>query len=637
MKQLVISVFLMTAFVHVGLAQNVGIGTNSPHASAQLDVFSDSKGVLVPRVSLSNTSVAAPVVSPVEGLFVFNTNASIAGAAAAGKGFYYWTGISWVKLISSTEGWSLTGNSFTDTAINFIGTTDNRSLMFRVGNQPAGRIELTSDNLFLGLNAGQSNRSVSAGLGENNTFLGSGAGRNNAFGSSNTYVGASAGSDDRNSFQNTMVGSNAGQTISGGNSNSILGFAAGGSGNGSENTLLGSYSGLRLGTDGTAGALGNVAIGYLSGRYLLNGAGNVTIGRGAGLGNSLNGVGNYNIYIGDSSGILSNNAQSNVAIGRRSGRNINIGSKNVLVGDSAGAQLTTGSGNVFVGDGARGSSATISNAAAIGNRAFVSVNNALVLGSVAGVNGATAGIDVGIGTTAPQYRLHVVTNDAANFGYREGIVVENTATGANNTGEAAISFKNAGPEGTGINQWIVGLNQNRNLAFAYGSDFSQGSTNMVIDSTGQVGIGVISPTFQLQLSQNSAAKPGSSAWTVSSDERLKKDMKPFEDGLEMLQKINPIWFTYTGAENHPQEQFVGATAQAIQQIAPYMVTTLKEHSEVGDKLLGVDYGPLQFIMINAIKEQQKIIHQQKLTIESQQQALKKLDERLKKLEKQDDN
>lgn len=152
---------------------------------------------------------------------------------------------------------------------------------------------------------------------------------------------------------------------------------------------------------------------------------------------------------------------------------------------------------------------------------------------------------------------------------------------------------------------------------------------MVLDSSGNLGLGVTAPTFQLQLSQNSAAKPGSNTWTVSSDARLKKDMRPFEDGLELLKKINPIWFTYTGAENHPQQAFVGTTAQALQQIAPYMVTTLKKKSSVGDNLLGVDYGPLQFIMVNAIKEQQALIQQQQLEIERLKERLGSLERKWK--------
>jgi hypothetical protein len=61
--------------------------------------------------------------------------------------------------------------------------------------------------------------------------------------------------------------------------------------------------------------------------------------------------------------------------------------------------------------------------------------------------------------------------------------------------------------------------------------------------------------------------------------------------------------------------FLGTTAQALEKVAPYLITTLKEKSEVGDKLPSVDYGPMQWILINAIKEQQKMLREQQQKIE----------------------
>lgn len=608
------------------LAQHVGVGTQAPHSSAQLDVFADNRGLLVPRVSLSNALQAAPVSSPAVGLLVWNTNAAV--SSGQGVGFYYWAGNHWKKLAGSTEGWMLSGNSGVDTSRHFIGTTGthpSQTLRFKVAGQWAGSIEATNENLYFGTRAGGK---TLLGNGfdfpERNTFIGFDAGRENVRGTSSTYVGAAAGRSSVAGFGNTMVGAYAGAAADSSEKNTYIGFGAGGGiGKGHNGVIIGFSAGSFQSPATEGQTLGNVVIGYEAGQNLKQSIGNVTLGRAVAKGNlsSSIGLGNYNVFIGDSSGISARGLERNVAIGRRSGLQLNTGNGNVLIGDSAGHNLTSGQSNVIIGEAARAGSATLQNATAIGSKAVVGASHALILGSIAGVNGATNSVNVGIGTTTPAFRLHVVTNDAQNFGFREGIVVENTATGTDgqgnaNTGEAAISFKNAGPAGTGTNQWMVGLNQNRNLAFAYGPDFAGTPvTKVVIDSTGRVGIGTASPNFQLQLSLNSAAKPGSNTWTVSSDERLKKDMHPFEDGLEVLRQIDPIWFTYTGAENHPQEQFVGTTAQALKKVAPYMVTTLKEKSEVGDKLLGVDYGPMQFILINAIKEQQKMLEAQQQKID----------------------
>ena len=88
------------------------------------------------------------------------------------------------------------------------------------------------------------------------------------------------------------------------------------------------------------------------------------------------------------------------------------GSNNVAVGYTAGnstnAASTTGSNNTFIGSNANpGTQTALTNATAIGANAQATASNALVLGSINGVNGATASTNVGIGTTAPAATLDV--------------------------------------------------------------------------------------------------------------------------------------------------------------------------------------------------------------------------------------
>lgn len=52
-------------------AQGVGIGTSTPHASAQLDVVSSSKGLAIPSMTTAQRNA---IPSPKAGLFVFDTN-----------------------------------------------------------------------------------------------------------------------------------------------------------------------------------------------------------------------------------------------------------------------------------------------------------------------------------------------------------------------------------------------------------------------------------------------------------------------------------------------------------------------------------------------------------------------------------
>ena len=58
-------------FCNATIAQNVGIGTATPNASAQLDISSTSKGMLVPRMTMAQRNA---VVTPANGLLIYQTD-----------------------------------------------------------------------------------------------------------------------------------------------------------------------------------------------------------------------------------------------------------------------------------------------------------------------------------------------------------------------------------------------------------------------------------------------------------------------------------------------------------------------------------------------------------------------------------
>jgi Chaperone of endosialidase len=91
----------------------------------------------------------------------------------------------------------------------------------------------------------------------------------------------------------------------------------------------------------------------------------------------------------------------NAAFGTNALFHNTTGSFNTAIGVDALESNTTGSNLTCVGFGCTMAGKNLHNATAIGARATVKVSNALVLGSVAGVNGATATTMVGIGTNSP--------------------------------------------------------------------------------------------------------------------------------------------------------------------------------------------------------------------------------------------
>ena len=92
---------------------------------------------------------------------------------------------------------------------------------------------------------------------------------------------------------------------------------------------------------------------------------------------------------------------SNTAIGHRTLFTNTTGVNNTAVGKEALLTNLNGSNNTAIGYKADVSGDGIVNATAIGSNAYAGASNSVVIGSVNGVNGATASANVGIGTSAP--------------------------------------------------------------------------------------------------------------------------------------------------------------------------------------------------------------------------------------------
>lgn len=120
-----------------------------------------------------------------------------------------------------------------------------------------------------------------------------------------------------------------------------------------------------------------------------------------------------------------------------------------------------------------------------------------------------------------------------------------------------------------------------------------------------IGYSLTTPSYQLQLTKNSAAKPGSAYWTVVSDRRLKKDIKPYVKGLDLIKAINPVYFKYNEASGVVDDsEFVGIIAQELQEVAPDMVNYIPDpvEKDKNTEYLSADLSQLDFALVNAVKE-----------------------------------
>ncbi len=137
--QTILFTTLLFLFSHTNTyaQNNMGIGTTTPDASAILELSATDKGLLIPRVSLDNATTAAPVISPVEGLLIYNATGTEA------HGFWYWDGTQWIQVGSgSGSGGTL------DDAYNFGGAGLGRSIA-----ADFGAVEITLSNTTNGTSA----------------------------------------------------------------------------------------------------------------------------------------------------------------------------------------------------------------------------------------------------------------------------------------------------------------------------------------------------------------------------------------------------------------------------------------------------------------------------------------------------
>src|SRR5690554_7851521 len=87
--------------------------------------------MLVPRLT---TAQRVAISSPATGLLVYDITT---------QGFWFYNGSTWSDLSTGNPapGWALDGNAGTDPSTNFVGTTDNVPLNFRVNNTRVGHID----------------------------------------------------------------------------------------------------------------------------------------------------------------------------------------------------------------------------------------------------------------------------------------------------------------------------------------------------------------------------------------------------------------------------------------------------------------------------------------------------------------
>jgi hypothetical protein len=207
----------------------------------------------------------------------------------------------------------------------------------------------------------------------------------------------------------------------------------------------------------------------------------------------------------------------------------------------------------------------------------------------------------GVGTTTPDATMHVVGSSHLSGG-SVGIGLSRIESGSTVGSWFSLGNTSAGGKwfnilstgsanGEGSGKFLIIPSNQYNLG---------GASALAIDSQGQVGIGMHSPTAKLEVNAEIVKKVNGGSWTASSDRRLKKEIKPYTAGLDDILSINAVKFKYNELSGYDSSvEHIGVIAQELEQIAPYMVSTFKQK---GAEYLQVDNSAMTYMLINAIKE-----------------------------------
>ncbi len=281
-----------------------------------------------------------------------------------------------------------------------------------------------------------------------------------------------------------------------------------------------------------------------------------------------------NYFIGEGAGRRNKTGLFNTFLGFQAGEHNETGSQNLLIGLRSGSQLVAGSNNVYLGN-----------------------------------------------FTGQQ-----------NEGGNDNVFIGNNA-GRENFGSGNVFLgSNAGSLNPGSNNVFIGNNA---------GDLIQGSNLFVLengtrDEAGSLMVGRFDhDMLRINAFMGINAKPDSAfaittegnieatEITSTSDVRLKKEINEIENAIALVSGLNGITYQWN-TEDYPERKFEGGThlgfiAQEVEKVMPELVRT----NSKGYK--SVNYTKVSTILVEAVKEQQRMI-------EERDHKISDLEERIERLE-----
>lgn len=315
---------------------------------------------------------------------------------------------------------------------------------------------------------------------------------------------------------------------------------------------------------------------------------------------AVNSTTNYRL---NGSAVLSNAGINNVFIGVGAGSST-TGSGNTLAGVNAGNVNTTGAQNAFFGVSAGNLSNGSDNAffGAFSGDANTTGNANAFFGS-----GAGGGNDIG--------------SQNSFFGQGAGNL---TTSGNNNAfvGRNAGNTNTTGSNNSGLGHDADVNSNNLSFATAIGSSAIVTASNRI--QLGRNGSDTVSIGALTTASATHVCLNGTVLSSCSSSQRYKQNVQPLRDGLNLIQRLQPVTFDWKERQEHD----LGLIAEEVGQVEPLLVTRNRD-----GVIEGVKYDQLAVVLINAVKEQQAQIAQQTAQLKTQASLLQQQQTQITALQK----
>jgi hypothetical protein len=303
---------------------------------------------------------------------------------------------SWANAPSAiSTAWGLQGNAGT-TASNFIGTTDDQPLMFRLNNLNYGLFDHINNTNFLGQFAGSGAANLYT---SGSNFLGKFAGNSALFAGNSNFLGTNAGTSASNANNSNFLGQNAGAYATSASSSNFLGNNAGNNAtNADRSNFLGNNAGNNAGSANNSNFLGEYAGAYATNAYFSNFIGNRA-------GNNAASANNSN-FLGFNAGTSASNADNSNFLGQNAGAYATSASSSNFFGERAGINSFNAAFSNFLGNDAGSNAAYANNSNFLGKDAgnsATNANNSNFLGKGAGNSATNASFSNFLGFRAGAY------------------------------------------------------------------------------------------------------------------------------------------------------------------------------------------------------------------------------------------